>query len=119
MTEEIDGTLRNEPRNFFVTTLTQMTKDLNYLIFVERASVVQVFPAMKGIILFLNKKAQDDLAELYKKSRGWEANTRAYDKTKDIPKAYGDLMAYLHTGYLKEVNYATPKYGKQKLSAPQ
>jgi len=108
----------NEPRNYFITVLIQKTSELEEMIFVNRATVISVFPAMQGIILMLNQKAQKDLKDLYGKIEKWDQNKLQYDKHQ-VRKAYGELMSYLHTGYLKEVNIATPRFGMGKLGLPQ
>ena len=108
-----DRSSGNIPRNNFIITLTRMVEKLEICIFNERESVVIIFPAMKGIIKTLNAEAQKDLHSLSQKINDWERNKKAYKK-EDIEDAYGELIAYLHEGYLKEVNYsATPKYERK------
>jgi len=103
----------NIPRNRFIAELIEKTSNLEDMIYVHRVSVIAVFPAMKGIIQTLNEEAQKDLNELKEKIVDWRRNKRKYDR-EAVEDAYGELMAYLHTGYLKEVNYAAkPKYTKK------
>ena len=104
----------NEPRNYFVTMLIQKLSELEYLIFVQRASVINVFPAMKGIIAMLNMESQKELYEIYETIEKWEKNQKRYTKA-DIEKIYGRLMGYLHTGYLKEVNWIKPRFEAKTL----
>lgn len=104
----------NNPRNYFVTVLIQKAKDVDEMLYVNRSSVIHVFPAMKGIIQFLNAESQKELSELSQKIDEWRSNKKRYDR-ESIENAFGELMAYLHTGYLKEVNWVKPRFEAQKL----
>ena len=114
-----DRSSGNIPRNNFIITLTRMLEKLEICIFNERSSVVNVFPSINGIIKTLNEEAQNDLTVLSQKISDWRKSKKPYTR-EDVEDAYGELVAYLHTGYLKEVNYsAAPKYAKKgHLKAP-
>lgn len=102
------------PRNYFVNTLIQITRDIYYMIFVKRVSIIEIYPALKGVIGSLNEESQKDLAPLYKKIEQFE-NRQVRVTRHDIEKTYNELMQYLHTGYLKEVNWIKPRFAAEKL----
>jgi len=102
------------PRNYFVNQLTSVVFDVKSKIFDQRASVVDVFPAMKGIIATLNAESQNDLKEIVNDIDAWRANQKRYSK-KEIEDTFFKIVAYLHTGYLKEVNWVKPRFATTEL----
>ena len=103
-----------EPRQVFINRLIYLTTQLQGYICVERAGPVKVFPAIKGIILLLDAKSQKELTSLYDRIERYETGKTDYNRH-DIQNLFGDLMKYLHTGYLKELSWIKPRFDSTKI----
>lgn len=110
----------NNPRNFFVNSLIHLTNNVRDMIYLKRDHIIYLYPALKSIIGSLNEESQKELKPIYDKITKFEKRECRVMRT-DIEDTYNEIMRYLHTGYLKEVNYAAKPLIERrgKLKVPQ
>jgi len=97
-----------EPRQVFVNRLIYITSQLYQQIYVDRASVVKVLPAIIGVIAILNTKNKLALKEIIFKLQKCR-KTSNYPR-EDIEQIFSDIMDYLHNTHVKELSWIKPRF---------
>ncbi len=104
-----------EPRKVFVNFLIYNMKQIEFQIYFTRKLSPSV-KMLRGLIGSLDFKSQDALKNQKEALQRFDA-TGNFQRG-DVEKIYDEVCGYLHETFLKEFNYATPKFTSDRLVLP-
>jgi len=107
-----------EPRKVFINFLIWNIKEIETHLFYG-GKMSHAIRLLQGLISSLDQKSQKALETQFGKLIGYESNLLTLSDRTELVTNYRDVLAYLHETYLKEVQFARPKYKPSKLEVPQ
>jgi len=107
-----------EPRKVFINFLIWNIKEIETQLFYG-GRTSHAIRLLQGLISSLDQKSQKALETQFDKLLGYESNILTLSSRTELVTIYKATLAFLHETYLKEVQFARPKYKPSKLEVPQ
>lgn len=110
-----------EPHKYFVNKLIFITTNIEHRLYETNESIVGILSSIEGIIAILKPKDKKELKNTIKQIYDWQDNINQIHSRREVKRLFGEVMDYLHGGWLKEVTIK-PRFdrpGKMKFEREQ
>ena len=103
-----------ERHKLFVNKLIVKLFEVDQIIYSNATDITKLI-ALESMIGVLDLDSQKKLSDTQKKINEYQNNTNLLTDRNEVKRIYKEISIFLHNGWLKELRFARPKYGKQKL----